>query len=175
VHSNIKDQRDNIGNDSDPPQPRTAPVNILASFPRIGIDAMPTRKLRFACDSPLEGDGFEPLVPGESRGSRQVDILQILAGRLSSDPTVGRCGDVRFRAPVKGSMAWLLCLPVGQASSLASSCCSTLFFDSPGLRRVFRRGTNGSNPVPSSSESGANYRVGTAITGRPRPDPDSPD
>ena len=130
---------------------------------------------RFVADSALEGDGFEPLVPGESRGSRQVDILQILAGRLSSDPTVGRCGDVRFRAPVKGSMAWLLCLPVGQASSLASSCCSTLFFDSPGLRRVFRRGTNGSNPVPSSSESGANYRVGTAITGRPRPDPDSPD
>jgi hypothetical protein len=26
---------------------------------KIGIDAMPTRKLRFACDSPLEGDGFE--------------------------------------------------------------------------------------------------------------------
>jgi hypothetical protein len=32
-------------------------------------------ELRFAMDSPVEGDGFEPLVPGESRGSRQVDIL----------------------------------------------------------------------------------------------------
>jgi hypothetical protein len=63
----------------------------------------------------------------KSRGSRQVDILQILAGRPSGYPTVGHCGDVRFRALVKGSMAWLLCLPVGQASSLASSCCSTLF------------------------------------------------
>jgi hypothetical protein len=82
---------------------------------------------RFAADSLLEGVGFEPSVPGESRGSRQVNILQILAGRLSGYPTVGRCGDVRFRALVKGSMAWLLCLPVGQASSLASSCCSTLF------------------------------------------------
>jgi hypothetical protein len=82
---------------------------------------------RFAADSLLEGVGFEPSVPGESRGSRQVNILQILAGRLSGYPTVGRCGDVRFRALVKGSTAWLLCLPVGQASSLASSCCSTLF------------------------------------------------
>jgi Beta-galactosidase len=56
----------------------------------------------------------------KSRGSRQVDILQILAGRPSGYPTVGHRGDVRFRALVKGSMAWLLCLPVGQASSLAS-------------------------------------------------------
>jgi hypothetical protein len=88
----------------------------------------------------------------KSRGSRQVDILQILAGRPSGYPTVGHCGDVRFRALVKGSMAWLLCLPVGQASSLASSCCSTLFC-SLGLRQVFRRGTNGSNPVSSSGES----------------------
>jgi hypothetical protein len=32
----------------------------------------------------------------KSRGSRQVNILQILAGRLSGYPTVGRCGDVRF-------------------------------------------------------------------------------
>jgi hypothetical protein len=67
----------------------------------------------------------------KSRGSRQVNILQILAGRLSGYPTVGRCGDVRFRALVKGSMGWLLCLPVGQASSLASSCCSTFFFAHP--------------------------------------------
>jgi len=88
----------------------------------------------------------------KSRGFRQVNILQILAGRLSGYPTVGRCGDVRFRALVKGSMAWLLCLAVGQASSLASSCCSTLFFAHP----AFRRGTNGSNPVPSSGESPAN-------------------
>ena len=27
------------------------------------IDAMPTRKLRFAVDSPVEGAGFEPSVP----------------------------------------------------------------------------------------------------------------
>jgi hypothetical protein len=72
----------------------------------------------------------------KSRGSRQLNILQILAGRLSGYPTVGRCGDVRFRALVKGSMAWLLCLAVGQASSLASSCCSTLFL----LTRPFGEG-----------------------------------
>jgi len=33
-------------------------------------------------------------------------------------------------------MAWLLCLAVGQASSLASSCCSTLFL----LTRPFGEG-----------------------------------
>jgi hypothetical protein len=112
-------------------------------------------KVRLVPDSPLAGwremdSNHRSLA--KSRGSRQVDILQILAGRPSGYPTVGHCGDVRFRALVKGSMAWLLCLPVGQASSLASSCCSTLFC-SLGLRQVFRRGTNGSNPVSSSGES----------------------
>ena len=101
-----------------------------------------------------------PLIIGRKAVSRQVDILQILAGRLSGYPTVGRCGDVRFRAFVKGSMAWLLCLPVGQASSLASSCCSTLFFGSPGLRQVFRRGTNG-------SESGSLHQRVYCVTRRP--------
>src|SRR5690242_1165066 len=62
-------------------------------------------------------------------------------------------------------MAWLLCLPVGQASSLASSCRSTLFW-LPGLRRVFRRGTNGSNPFSSTSESGANLIGGSRATSR---------
>ena len=42
-----------------------------------GIDGLPTRKLRFAGDSPLEGDGFEPSVP------RAVDgILSSLAMRV---------------------------------------------------------------------------------------------
>src|SRR5260370_27129390 len=35
--------------------------------PETGIVAM--RKFRFACDSPLEGDGFEPSVPLVSRGA----------------------------------------------------------------------------------------------------------
>ena len=41
-------------------------------------------------------------------------------------PTVRRCGDVGLHVS-KMELAWLLCLPVGQASSLASSYRSTLF------------------------------------------------
>jgi hypothetical protein len=49
-------------------------------------------------------------------------------------------------------MAWLLCLPVGQASSLASSYRSTLFL-AHRPKAGFRRGTKGSNPSPSSRQS----------------------
>ena len=72
-----------------------------------------------------------------------VDNLAEPAGRLSQSATLRGC---YVPALVKGSMAWLVCLPVGQALLLASSYRSTLFF--------FRRGTNGSNPFPSSRESG---------------------
>src|SRR3984893_6690199 len=70
-----------------------------------------------------------------------VDNLAEPAGRLSQSTTLRGC---YVPALVKGSMAWLLCLPVGQALPLASSYRSTLFF--------FRRGTNGSNPFPSASQ-----------------------
>jgi hypothetical protein len=40
----------------------------ISSHPTI-IDGMPARKLRFAGDSPLEEDGFEPSVPLVSRGA----------------------------------------------------------------------------------------------------------
>src|SRR5580693_1453265 len=52
-------------------------------------------------------------------------------------------------------MAWPLCLPVGQASSLASSSRSS-FFGPPGLRRLFQRGTSGSKPSASSEGSATN-------------------
>src|SRR6516165_7858468 len=70
-----------------------------------------------------------------------VDNLAEPAGRLSQSTTLRAC---YVPALVKGSMAWLLCLPVGQALPLASSYRSTLFF--------FRRETNGSNE-PSSASS----------------------
>src|ERR1700738_2949875 len=38
-------------------------ARLISSHPTV-IDAMPTRKLRFAVDSPVEGDGFERSVPG---------------------------------------------------------------------------------------------------------------
>src|SRR6516225_7146192 len=104
----------------------------------------------------------EPMVCGLSAGGRwirtigpwrhavgsvmeNVDNLAEPAGRLSQSTTLRAC---YVPALVKGSMAWLLCLPVGQALPLASSYRSTLFF--------FRRETNGSNPFPSSGES-ANF------------------
>jgi hypothetical protein len=37
-------------------------IRAGSSHPTI-IDAMPTRKLRFAVDSPVEGGEFEPAVP----------------------------------------------------------------------------------------------------------------
>jgi hypothetical protein len=49
-------------------------------------------------------------------------------------------------------MAWLLCLPVGQASSLASSYRSTLFLAHRPKAGLSAR-TNGSNPPPSTSQS----------------------
>jgi hypothetical protein len=75
-----------------------------------------------------------------------VDNLAEPAGRLSQSTTLRGC---YVPALAKGSIAWLLCLPVGQALPLASIYRSTLFF--------FRRGTNGSNPFPSTEES-ANFR-----------------
>jgi hypothetical protein len=97
-------------------------------------------------DSSVEGDGFEPSVPGDTPWVMEnVDNLAEPAGRLSQSTTLRGC---YVPALVKGSMAWLLCLPVGQALPLASSYRSTLFF--------FRRGTNGSNPFPSSGESPTN-------------------
>src|ERR1700730_10195002 len=37
-------------------------ARLISSHPTV-IDAMPTRKLRFAVDSPVEEAGFEPSVP----------------------------------------------------------------------------------------------------------------
>ena len=53
-----------------------------------------------------------------------VDNLAEPAGRLSQSTTLRGC---YVPALVKGSMAWLLSLPVGQALPLASSYRSTLF------------------------------------------------
>src|SRR5580704_10795788 len=91
-------------------------------------------------------------------------LLQMPGGRLSHSTTLRGCKVPRSRKREHG-LAPLS--PCGPSLILGVEPLLDAFFDSPGLRRVFRRGTNGSNPVPSSSESGANYRVGTAITGRP--------
>ena len=133
---------------------------ILFSLAREGT-GMCDVVFRFARDSPLEGDGFEPSVPGDKPWVPSWKMLRLCRCQPAGYPTV-RCGDVRFRALVKGSTAWLLCLPVGQASSLASSCRSTLFLAHPARGGVFRRGANGSNPSPSSGESGANLAFGGA-------------
>ena len=90
----------------------------------------------FASDSPLEGAGFEPSVPGDKRGSRHRKWQDFCTCPPAGYPAVRRCGDVRLCALVKGRMAWLLCLPVGQASSLASSYSSTLFFRPVGIDPV---------------------------------------
>jgi hypothetical protein len=73
-------------------------------------------------------------------------------------PTVRRCGDVRLDALVKGS--WL-----GSSVSLWAKphpwrrATARRFFWLTGQKRVFRRGTKGSNPSPSSGESAANLTL----------------
>jgi hypothetical protein len=104
---------------------------------------------RWFAASALEGDGFEPSVSGDTPWVPSWKMSIILQSLPAGYPRVRRCGDVYVPAFVKGSMAWLLCLPVGQALPLASSYRSTLFF--------FRRGIKGSNPFPSCGESGANF------------------
>ena len=66
-------------------------------------------------DSLLEGDGFRTIGPWRHAvGSvmENVDNLAEPAGRLSQSATLRGC---YVPALVKGSMAWLVCLPVGQA------------------------------------------------------------
>jgi hypothetical protein len=54
--------------------------------------------------------------------------------------------------------------PCGPSLILGVELLLDAFFCSLGLRQVFRRGTNGSNPVPSSRESNANL----SFRGEPR-------
>ena len=112
------------------------------------MSAMAVQMVRFATGLTGGGRWIRTIGPWRHAvGSvmENVDNLAEPAGSLSQSTTLRGC---YVPALVKGSMAWLLCLPVGQALPLASSYRSTLFF--------FRRGTNGLNPFPSSGESTAN-------------------
>ena len=73
-----------------------------------------------------------------------VDNLAEPAGRLSQSTTLRGC---YVPALVKGSMAWLLS-PCRPSLTLGVELPLDAFF--------FRRGTNGSNPVPSCGDSAAN-------------------
>jgi hypothetical protein len=97
------------------------------------IDGMPTRKLRFAGDSPLEGDGFEPSVPrkephanafkrrcsapvcGVAHDDRDADRVRdrrLCAGRSRRRP--GR------RARMHGCPVAPLNSPIGVVASIAA-------------------------------------------------------
>jgi hypothetical protein len=67
----------------------------------------------FAVDSLQEGDGFEPSVPGDAPWVPSWKMSIILQSLPEGYPRVRRCGDVMFRALVKGSMAWLPLSPCG--------------------------------------------------------------
>ena len=58
-----------------------AAARLISSHPTV-IDAMPTRKLRFAVDSPMEGTGFELPVPREI-GLRRGRRLALHLGSLT--------------------------------------------------------------------------------------------
>ena len=96
------------------------------------IDGMPTRKLRFAGDSPLEGDGFEPSVPVRSltqtRSNGDVQHL-CAASRMTIGTQIGFA--IGGFAPVvaaavqgEGPNAWVpvapLNSPIGVVASIAA-------------------------------------------------------
>jgi hypothetical protein len=78
-------------------------ARLISSHPTV-IDAMPTRKLRFAVDSPVEGDGFERSVPGET-------------GLLSKRERI--CRGTEGSNPSPSSRESIANLTFGDANSLA--------------------------------------------------------
>src|ERR1700730_1323807 len=104
-------------------------------------------EVRFALDSPVEGSGFEPSVP----------LPRLSSIRAVRAEIIGRSTDV-FRRDREFDVSAFQ----GRLSTSSQSRCST----DPGLiagtwhRPLFLRGTDGSNPVPSSGESGANLIFG---------------
>ena len=106
------------------------------------------RKVGFSVDSPLEGAGFEPSVPRQE--SRRFEPASVPS-------RVGRChrggygpgGDRRpDRAVETADPRWCASEPPLEIRIKPS-------------RRVGpSRGTDGSNPSPSSGESGANLTFG---------------
>jgi hypothetical protein len=68
---------------------------------------------RFARDSPLREVDSNHRSLATSLGSRQENAETLCRCLPAGYPTVRRCGDVRFRALVKGSMAWLPMSPCG--------------------------------------------------------------
>src|SRR6478735_5119077 len=104
-------------------------------------------KLPEFIDSPTEGSGFEPSVP----------LPRLSSIRAVRAENIGRSTDV-FRRDREFDVSALQ----GRLSTSSQSQCST----APGLiagtwhRPLFLRGTDGSNPVPSSVESGANLIFG---------------
>jgi len=78
-------------------------------------------------------------------------------GRLSHSTTLRGCQVPRSRKRGHG-LARLS--PCGPSLILSVELPLDAFFGSTDQRRVFRRGTNGSNPSPSMSESRANLRSG---------------
>jgi hypothetical protein len=82
-----------------------------------------------------------------------VRLLQMPAGRLSHTTTLRGRKVPRSRKREHG-LAPLS--PCGPSLILGVELPLDAFFGSPGVRRAFRRGTNGSNPSPSSTESTTN-------------------
>ena len=130
-----------------------------ATFDAVHVEAA-ARVARLARASGVErlihvsGIGADPVSSAPyiaSRGRGELAVQQGFPGAILIRPAVMFGPDDAFLTTVARllSTAWLLCLPVGQALPLASNYRSTLFF--------FRRGTNGSNPFPSSGKS-ANHR-----------------
>src|SRR5438132_3259148 len=100
-------------------------------------------KVRFAPDSPLEGTGFEPSVPRQEKWSMPSSSDQTRVGRTL---TLGRGAE----SSLEGRDIELSVSPKDICTSPYDLCANR------SDRRQSRRGTDGSNPLPSSGESPAN-------------------
>src|ERR1700730_17949237 len=74
-------------------------ARLISSHPTV-IDAMPTRKLRFAVDSPVEESGFELSVPpGIGTAPSRLSRARKDAGRLGTAVLFTAGPRVRIRLP----------------------------------------------------------------------------
>src|ERR1700724_3654046 len=69
-------------------------ARLISSHPTV-IDAMPTRKLRFAVDSPVEGDGFELPVPREEISVSHWSSTELVYGSSRGFTLTARRGFLR--------------------------------------------------------------------------------
>src|SRR5467141_1590364 len=112
-------------------------------------------EIRFAPDSPLEGTGFEPSVPRQEKWSMPSSSDQTRVGRTL---TLGGGAESSLEAETSNSRS-------RRKTSVLRPMISAR---TARIDDNLGRGTDGSNPLPSSAESAANFVFGREAWKDPR-------